>query len=187
MVVFAVSGVPSWMVGCAATVVVVACGTVVTVVTVAVSPPDPVLAVDNPSPGSIASNTAPVMTASTMMTKPRVFWNHWSTALSLGTGRPVCPLPVAQGAPERAVAPELQAGRDVARLVQRPVVLGQVTHRHAGVDVVREVPADVEGHEEGARPPRLPHRVRRRAPVAGGVHAAVLGDGTEPIDHAPHG
>ena len=35
--------------------------------------------VGKPSPGSIASSTAPVMTASTMITKPRVFWNHCST------------------------------------------------------------------------------------------------------------
>ncbi len=61
--------------------VVVDGGSVVTVVvTVVPSPLDALLApVGKPSPGSIASSTAPVMTASTMITRPRVFWNQCST------------------------------------------------------------------------------------------------------------
>ena len=68
------------MVGRATVVVVADWGTVVTVVVTVVSPPDvPLAPVGKPSPGSMASKTAPVMTASTMITRPRVFWNHCST------------------------------------------------------------------------------------------------------------
>ena len=186
-------------------VVVVTCGTVVTVVVTVVSPPpdELVAPVGKPSPGSIASKTAHVMTASTMITSPRVFWNQCSTPRAYvldvpGVGFPgatkfearfAARFPSPSGRPrrarQRAVARVFDLGRDVARLVQRPVVLREVAHRDPGVDVVREVPSDVERHEERARPPRLADRVRGGTTVGRGVHAAVLGDRAESVDHPP--
>src|SRR5581483_2679305 len=49
-------------------------------------------------------------------------------------------------APQGAVARVLEARLHVAALDEQAVVPRQVVHRHAGVDVVREVPADAVRH-----------------------------------------
>ena len=54
-------------------------------------------------------------------------------------------------APKRRVVAVLEPVGHVARAAQLGVQAGEVRHRDAGVDVVREVPADVERHQDEAR------------------------------------
>ena len=52
---------------------------------------------------------------------------------------------------------------------------------------MRDVPAQVERHEEETRDSILSNRVRRDASIVIGAQAAVFGDRTQSVHHAPHG
>jgi len=65
------------------------------------------------------------------------------------------------------------------------VVPGQIAPRHPHVDMVGQVPAGVVGHEPEPGEPALADVVGGGPTVRAGLEAAVLGDGPEPVDHAP--
>ena len=81
------------------------------------------------------------------------------------------------GAPKREVVRKGDGVGDVARAPEFVMVRSQIVPRHAHVDVVREVPSSVVGHEPKAREPRLTDIVRRESTIAGLTHPTVFGNG----------
>ena len=64
---------------------------------------------------------------------------------------------------------------------------GRLRNGHAGIDVVGQVPADVVRHQHEPGEGVLAHRVGGLAAILRALHAAVLGDRSQPVDHPPHG
>ena len=92
----------------------------------------------------------------------------------------------AQRSPDGRVRRVLERGVDVAGCSQRLVEAGQVAERDAAVDVVGEMPADSVRHQHEPGRQVLAHGMGGLAAVLRPLHAAVLGDRAQPVDHPPH-